>query len=75
MAKTSSVMKGQQFREPQARLWGNLAQVWIVEAVFAGADGVEYARLACAGEPSLRKTLSTAVLRDKLRFGHAEGTS
>jgi hypothetical protein len=32
-------------------------------------------RFSCADEPSLRRTLSTSVLRDKRRFEPAEGSS
>ena len=69
MAPRSPIVKGQRYRETRSRLWGNLAQVWVVEDVFIGTDGVEYARLTCVSEPSMRKTLSIAVLKDKSRFG------
>ena len=75
MAEAPIIKKGQRFRDIQLRLWGNQARIWVVEAVFVGADGLEHARLSCADEPSLRKTLSTSVLKDKRRFEPAEGAS
>ena len=75
MAEAWIIEKGQRFRDVQLRLWGNKARIWVVEAVFVGADGLEHARLSCADEPSLCKTLSTSVLRDKRRFEPAEDSS
>jgi hypothetical protein len=75
MSKSFAIAKGQHYRETRSRLWGNLAQVWVVEDVFVGTDGVEYARLACVNEPSMRKTLSLAVLKDKSRFGVADSAA
>jgi hypothetical protein len=43
-----------------------------VESVGVARDGIEYAELFCATESSLRKKLSTMVLKDRQRFGHAE---
>jgi len=62
------VVKGQRYRNTQTGLWGNLAPVWIVEDVAPGPGGTEHAHLICADEKSLRKTLATAVLKDKQRF-------
>ncbi len=68
MLKLPSVTTGQRYRDKQVSLPRVGAQIWVVETVFTGTDGVEYAELACLGEPSLRKSLATAVLRDKHRF-------
>jgi hypothetical protein len=69
MAKSPTVVEGQGYREVGLRLWANLPPVWVVESVATGADGIEYANLFCAGEVSLRKKLSTTVLKDKQRYG------
>lgn len=69
------IEKGRHFRDVQLRLWGNRGRILVVEAVFVGGDGLEHARLFCADEPSLRKTLSISVLKDKRRFEPAESTS
>jgi hypothetical protein len=71
MAKSPTVVQGQGYREVGLRLWANLPPVWVVESVAMGADGIEYANLFCAGEVSLRKKLSTTVLKDKQRYGPA----
>jgi hypothetical protein len=41
--------------------------------VFTGTDGVRYARLVCEAEPSLEKSISTAILADKRRFLNVGG--
>ncbi len=71
MAKSPTVVEGQGYREVGLRLWANLPPIWVVESVGVGADGIEYANLFCATEVSLRKKLSTTVLKDKLRYGEA----
>jgi hypothetical protein len=51
-----------------AQRFGRPAPEWIVEGTFVGNDGIEYARIALAADPSHRKTLSVAVLTDRRRF-------
>ena len=63
-----SVAVGQRFREARATIFGEPAPEWIVEHLRIGSDGLEYATLVSAADPSLRKTLSTAVLVDRQRF-------
>jgi hypothetical protein len=72
MTKSSTVIEGQGYREVRLQLWGNLPPIWVVESVGVGADGIEYANLFCAVEVSLRKKLSTTVLKDKQRYGQAD---
>ena len=40
----------------------------VVDQVFVGTDGKQYAQVYLATDPQERKTLSTAVLLDKRRF-------
>jgi hypothetical protein len=41
---------------------------WIVDQVFVGTDGKQYAQVYLANDPRERKTLSTVVLLDRRRF-------
>jgi len=59
---------GQRYRDVRSGGLSGSAAQWIVEEVFRGTDGVQYARLACASDLTLRKTLAVAVLRDGRRF-------
>jgi hypothetical protein len=64
----SEITPGQRFRDVQPTLFGQASPDWIVNNVFTGTDGKEYARIHSASNPHDRKTLSTAILRDKRRF-------
>jgi hypothetical protein len=68
MARNRPIILGQRYREAQPRAFGRPGQEWIVEALFTGTDGMEYAGLARASNPSERKTLSLAVLGDRRQF-------
>jgi hypothetical protein len=69
MAKRKAVEIGQRYREARPGYLGRLSPLWIVdEVVTPAADLRGYARLSCAADSSLRKTLSIAVLADKSRF-------
>jgi hypothetical protein len=72
LSQRTNVIEGQRYREAKSWLWGNPSPVWVVESVGVARDGIEYAELFCATESSLRKKLSTTVLKDRQRFGHAE---
>ena len=65
---TRSVAIGEQFQELRTGSLGKRAPVWVVEETFTKPDEVQYAKLICAADDSLRKTLSTAVLADRRRF-------
>jgi hypothetical protein len=39
-----------------------------VEHVFVGTDGISYASIVLTSDLTERKTISTAVLRDRRRF-------
>ena len=67
MASTT-LRPGNRYRETMAQRFGRPAPEWIVEGTFVGNDGIEYARIALAADPSHRKTLSVAVLTDRRRF-------
>ena len=46
---------------------------WIVDQVFVGTDGKQYAQVYLANDPRERKTLSTVVLLDRRRFVEVRG--
>lgn len=62
------VIAGQRFRDAQPTVFGHPPPDWIVTDVFVGTDGKEYAHVYSARNTHDRKTLSTAILRDKRRF-------
>lgn len=68
MAQAPSITVGQRFRDIQQRNFGRPGLEWVVRDLLTGTDGVAYARLVSAGDPSLQKTLSFAVLSDRHRF-------
>jgi len=68
-----NVDAGQRYRETRSGFLGRTGPVWSVVNVFAGTDGVRYARLVCEAEPSLEKSISTAILADKRRFLNVGG--
>jgi hypothetical protein len=67
MAKRA-IERGQRYRDARSSVLSGSGTEWIVEEVFRGTDGVQYARLACASDLTLRKTLAVAVLSDGRRF-------
>lgn len=62
---------GDRLRETAGQLYGRIGAEWVVEDIFVGTDGIEYARLVRASDASDRKTLSIAVLTDRRRFMRA----
>jgi len=65
---TDPIGPGQRYRDTQATIFGLPGSEWIVEEVFTGIDGVQYARVVSASDLTQRKTLSVAILRDRRRF-------
>jgi hypothetical protein len=59
---------GQKYREAGPSSVWRRGLVWLVDSVFIGTDGMEYAALVCTTDSSLRKTLATAALGDRRRF-------
>jgi hypothetical protein len=68
MALYRPIVIGQRYRDTEARAFGRTGPDWIVNALFTGTDGIEYAGLVRASNPSERKTLSCAVLRNRRQF-------
>lgn len=64
----ADVTLGQRFRDVQRTMFGHAPPDWVVERVFSGVDGNQYAQVYRAADPKERKTLSTAILLDKSRF-------
>ena len=64
----SEVKVGERFRDANPTIFGHAPPDWIVGAISIGTDGMEYAHVYSASNPHERKTLSTAILRDKRRF-------
>jgi len=69
----SLIERGQRFRDAYPGIFGRSRSEWIVENLHIGTDGAEYARLVSAFDPSMRKTLSVAVLSDRRRFERISG--
>jgi len=65
---TSSIEQGHRYRHVHLGLYGTPGTDWIVEGLFRGSDGIPYARLSCALDVTLRKTLSLYALNDRRRF-------
>ena len=49
MALEHPVERGQRYRDLSAGRFGVLGTEWIVDAIFQGTDGVQYAQLVNAG--------------------------
>jgi hypothetical protein len=62
------IERGQRFRDVHPGAFGPMPTEWIVEALFRGTDGVQYAQLVCASDVTQQKTLSVDVLTDRRRF-------
>lgn len=56
---------GQQYRHV-ATIFQN--SVWILTAIFAGADGIEHAHLTSAHDATRRKTIALSVIGDTRHF-------
>jgi hypothetical protein len=68
MISKQSVERGQRYRDTHPGVFGPLETEWIVEALFRGTDGVQYALLVRASDLTQQKTLSVNVLHDRRRF-------
>lgn len=68
MRSEQPVKPGQRFRDARPALFGRSAPAWTVQDIFVGTDGLSYARVVLASDPSNSKTLSTIVLADRHRF-------
>jgi hypothetical protein len=68
MVLNESVKRGQRYRDIHLRLPNASETEWIVEALYRGPDGVQYAALVCASDLTRRKTLSIHVLSDGEAF-------
>ena len=64
----NSVKPGQYFCDTHRTVFGRAAPGLMVLRVFIGTDGYEYAELSSGPSSKDRRTLSTAILRDKRRF-------
>jgi hypothetical protein len=62
------IKPGQHFRDNHPTAFGHPANDLIVERVFVGTDGKEYAQVHSASHLREMRTLSVAVLRDKRCF-------
>lgn len=63
-----SVERGQRYRDLSSSRFGVLGTEWIVDAIFTGTDGIEYAQLVNAADLTQHKTLAVDVLGDRKRF-------
>ena len=68
MPLKQSVERGQRYRDLSAGRFGVLGTEWIVDAIFIGTDGIQYAQLVNAGDLTQQKTLAVDVLGDRKRF-------
>ena len=66
--EASIIERGHRYRHVHPGLYGSPGTEWIVDGVFRGTDGVPYARLVCALDSTLHKTLSVYALNDRRRF-------
>jgi hypothetical protein len=73
MTTASLISIGQRFRDVQQRNFGRPGLEWVVRDIITGTDGLAYARLVSAGDPTKLKSLSFAVLSDRHRFERIEG--
>ena len=62
------IERGQRYRDLSTGRFGPLGTEWIVDAIFIGTDGLQYALLVNAGDLTQQKTLAVDVLRDRKRF-------
>ena len=62
------VERGRHYRDLSSSRFGVLGTEWIVDAIFRGTDGIQYAQLVNAGDVTQQKTLAVDVLGDRKRF-------
>jgi hypothetical protein len=62
------VERGQRYRDLSSSRFGVLGTEWIVDAIFLGTDGIQYAQLVNAADLTQQKTLAVDVLGDRKRF-------
>ncbi|HEY0526780.1 MAG TPA: hypothetical protein VGD08_25535 [Stellaceae bacterium] len=74
MGRKRPIEKGQRYRAVGEGFLGRPTPLWTVEDVFTNIDGIEYARLVSSADPTMRKTLSIAILSDRRRFARVEET-
>jgi len=72
MRSAPPISIGDRYRDVQQRTFGRPGLEWIVQHLLTGSDGIAYARLVCASDPSNQKTLAFAVLGDRHRFQRTE---
>ena len=65
MALEHPVERGQRYRDLSAGRFGVLGTEWIVDAIFIGTDGIQYAQLVNAADLTQHKTLAVDVLGDR----------
>jgi hypothetical protein len=63
----ADIERGDLVRDAQPGFFGHPFE-WIVEDIFVGSDGNQYAHLCLPTNRNERKTLSVAILCDKRRF-------
>ena len=68
MPPKTPVERGQRYRDLSASRFGPLGTEWIVDAIFLGTDGIQYAQIVNASDLTQRKTLAVDVLADRKRF-------
>src|SRR5215469_545209 len=68
MPSKHTVERGQRYRDLSSSRFGVLGTEWIVDAIFQGTDGIQYALLVNAGDSTQHKTLAVRVLGDRKRF-------
>jgi len=68
MVLKESVKRGKRYRDVHAGRPSASETEWIVEALYRGTDGVQYAVLVCASDLTRRKTLSIDALTDAEGF-------
>ena len=68
MPAKQPIERGQRYRDLSPGRFGALGTEWIVDAIFLGTDGIQYAQLVNAGDLTQQKTLAVDVLNDRKRF-------
>jgi hypothetical protein len=68
MTPKHPVERRQRYRDLSSSRFGVLGTEWIVDAIFRGTDGIQYAQLVNAGDLAQQKTLAVDVLGDRKRF-------
>jgi hypothetical protein len=56
---------GQRYRNLHGTLWN---AEWVIDAIFKGTDGLQYADLRSVSDRTEHKTLSLSVFADAKRF-------